>query len=301
MASQVPNHYAQEYATLLQLLLQQQGSVLLPGVTTKGGHKGEQASPVDQYGAIEALTVTGRYEPMPNIEAPTDRRWVLPTDKHVPQLLDNFDMLRLLIDPLSMYVQNAKNAIGRSYDSEILDKIFGTNQTGKTGTTSTSFGAGQTVSVQQGAASPTGLTVAKLRDAKRILRSRNVNFDKEQIYCAINAEAHDSLLAEYLLISAETNGGAAPLATDTIPQGWMGINWIHTELLTTGTDDQSGTSRQIPLWCKSGVYLGTWDEMTSTIDRRTDLTSIPWQSYVKATFGATRLEENKVVKIWARE
>jgi hypothetical protein len=300
MASQVPNHYAQQFANTVQLLLQQEGSVLMPGVTVSGGHKGEQASPVDQYAAIEALKVLGRYEPMPNIEAATDRRWVVPQDWHVPQLIDSFDLLRLLNDPKEKYVQNARNAIGRQYDIEILDKLFGTNLTGKSGTTSTTFPSTQVVSAIEGAASATNLTIAKIKKAKRILRANNVNFAKEQIYCAINAANQDSLLNEVQMISSDFNGGISPLAMDKIPDGFMGITWIHTELLTTGTDDQAGTSTQTPLWLKSRMYLGQWDAMTSEISQRNDLTGLPWQSYLKATFGATRLEEAGVVKIWTR-
>lgn len=299
MASQVPNHYGQQFASTVQLLLQQEGSVLMPGVTVGGGHKGEQASPVDQYGPIVADTVVQRYGPMPNTEAPTDRRWVVPIDKHVNQLLDSFDMLRLLVDPKSRLVENAKNAVGREIDIEVLSKIFGTNQTGKSGTTSTVFGTNQSVSVQQGAAAPVNLTIAKLKYGKRILRQNNVNFGKEEIYCAVNAANHDSLMSEFEYVSKDFNGGSSPLSTDTL-EGYLGVKFIHTELLGTGTDDQSGTSTMTPLWCKSGVYLGMWDDMKTEISQRNDLTSVPWQAYLKATFGATRLEENKVVRIWNR-
>jgi len=299
MPSQVPNHYGQQFASTVQLLLQQKGSVLMPGVTVGGGHKGEQASPVDQYAPIVADTVAQRYGPMPNTEPNNDRRWIVPIDKHVNQLLDSFDMLRLLVDPKSRYVENARNAVGRSIDEEILAKIFGTNQTGKSGTVATAFGTGQSVSVQQGAASPVNLTIAKLKHGKRLLRANNVNFGEEQIYCAVNAANHDSLMAEFEYISGDFNGGKSPLANDTL-ESYLGVSFIHTELLTTGTDDQSGTSTQTPLWCKSGVYLGMWDEMKTEISQRNDLTSIPWQAYLKATFGASRLEENKVVRIWNR-
>lgn len=299
MASQVPTHYGQQFASTVALLLQQKGSVLMPGVTVSGGHKGEQASPVDQYGPIQATTVVGRYNPMGNVEAPTFRRWVVPTDKELPQLLDTFDQLRLLVDPKSKYVENARNAIGRSMDEEIITRIFGTNQTGKSGTDSTAFGTNQSVSVQQGAAAPVNLTLAKLKYAKRLLRANNVNFGEEQIFCAINAANHDSLLAEIEVISSDFNGGKAPLVEDRLER-YLGINFIHTELLTTGTDDQSGTSTMVPLWCKSGVYMGSWDEMKTEISQRNDLSGVPWQAYLRATFGATRLEENKVVRIWAR-
>jgi hypothetical protein len=299
MASQVPTHYAQQFATTLQLLLQQKGSRLMEAVTVGGGHYGEQASPVDQYGAITANKVVGRYNPMPNTEAPTSRRWVTPTDYDLNQLIDSFDKLRLLVDPTSMYVKNAQNAIGRAMDEEILEKIFGNNQVGKSGTTTQAFGAGQTVSVIQGAASATNLTVAKLREAKRILRARNVDMASEEIYCIINAANHDALLAEVQVISSDFNGGKTPLVQDKVEQ-FLGVKFIHTELLPTGTDDQAGTSTQTPVFAKSGVYLGMWAEMQTDIDQRKDLQGLPYQAYVKATFGATRLEENKIVRIWTR-
>ena len=299
MASSVPNHYGQQFASTVQLLLQQKGSVLMRGVTVGGGHKGEQASPVDQYASIVADTVVTRYSPMPNTEAVASRRWVLPTDKHINQLLDSFDEHRLLVDPKSKYVENAKNAIGRAMDEEILTQCFGSNQTGKSGTTSQAFGTSQFVAVAHGAASAVNLTIAKLKEAKRILRSRNVNFGEEEIYCAVNAANHDSLMAEFEYISSDFNGGRAPLVDDSLEK-YLGVNFIHTELLTTGTDDGSGTSTQTPLWCKSGLYLGMWEDMKTEISQRNDLTSVPWQCYLKATFGATRLEENKVVRIWTR-
>lgn len=299
MASQVPNHYGQQFASTVQLLLQQEGSVLMPGVTVQGGFRGEQASPVDQYAPIVADTVNTRYSPMPNTEAATDRRWIVPVDKHVNQLLDSFDLLKLLIDPKSKYVENGKNAIGRAMDEEILSRIFGTNQTGKSGTTATAFGTTQSVSVQHGAAAPVNLTIAKVKRGKQILRANNVNFGKEQIYCAVNAANHDSMMAEFEYISGDFNGGSSPLTTDSL-ENYLGVNFIHTELLTTGTDDQSGTSTMTPMWCKSAVMLGIWDDMKTEISQRNDLTSVPWQAYLKATFGATRLEETKVVRIWNR-
>ena len=74
---------------------------------------------------------------------------------------------------------------------------------------------------------------------------------------------------------------------------FLGINFVHTELLTTGTDDQAGTSTQSPLWMKSGVYLGIWEDIYTSISQRHDLQSEPYQSYNKCTIGGTRLEEKK--------
>jgi hypothetical protein len=297
MASQIPVFYVSQFSSIIQLKLQQEGSVLRGCVMT-GTHVGSQASPVDQFGAVVGTKVVGRYNPMPRVDAPADRRWVFPQDYDLPQLLDSFDQLRLLIDPMSQMVANAVNAIGRNIDDEILAGLLGTNYTGNNGTTSTTLASTQVVGVNQGAASATNMSVAKLREGRRILMTNNLNMDKEELYCAMNATNIDSLLAETQVISSEFNDQKVLVNGKLVK--FLGVNIVHTELLTTGTDDQSGTSTAVPMWAKSGAYLGIWGDIQSSIDRRTDLQGIPLQAYVKGTFGGTRLEEKKVVKIWAR-
>lgn len=299
MASAIPVFYVQQFSTILQLKLQQEGSVLRSTVMN-GTHVGSQASPVDQFGAIVGNKVVGRYNPMARTDAPADRRWVFPQDYDLPQLLDTFDQLRLLIDPMSQMVTNAVYAIGRNMDDEIVSGLLGANFTGNNGTTSTTLPSGQVVGVNQGAASATNMTVAKLREGRRILMSNNMNLDKEELYCAMTATMIDNLLAETQVISSEFNDQKVLVQGKLVK--FLGVNIVHTELLSnqSGTDDQSGTSTPAPMWAKSGAYLGVWGDIQSSIDRRVDLHGVPLQAYVKGTFGGTRLEEKKVCKIWCR-
>lgn len=298
MAHPIEAHYVQQFSSTLTMLLQQEDSRLSSLVTTGGGHTGEQVSPVDQLGAISSNEVTGRFNPMSNIEVPTDRRWILPRDFDVPILLDKKDLLRMLVDPQGKYMAAAVAALNRRKDEVILQGMFGTNQTGKAGGTATSFDTtNQVVGVAHGAASATNLTVAKLKRALRILMANNVNMN-EQVYCAINAANHESLLNEPEIISGDYNSSLV-LVNGKV-SSFLGVNFVHTELLTTGTDDAAGTSTQLPLWVKSGVYMGTWEDIMSDISVRNDLQSLPIQVYAKATFGACRLEEKRIVKIWAR-
>lgn len=295
--SGIPLFYVEQFSSNIQLKLQQKGSRLSMAVMS-GNHVGSQASPVDQFGAINANKVTGRYQPISPTDAPTDRRWVFPQDYDLAQLLDSFDKLRLLIDPMSSYVTNSVYAMGRAKDQEILNGLLGANYTGNNGTTSVSVPSSQIVSVQQGAASATNLTVAKLRKAKQILMSNYVDLDADAIYMAINGVNHDSLLAEVQVISTEFND--KPVMVEGKIQRFLGIDFIHTELVSTGTDDQAGTSTALPVWAKSGAYAGIWMDMVTDVSQRKDLRSLPYQAYVMGTFGGTRLEEKKVVQVWAR-
>ncbi len=298
MSINLPSHFVSQFSSNIQLKLQQAGS-RLRGSVMSGSHVGKQASPVDQLGAIAASRVVGRFNPMGRVDAPTDRRWVFPVDYDLPQLIDSFDKLRLLTDPESSYVQNAVNALGRAMDEEILAGVFGTNKVGETGTTDQAFSTTNVVGVNFGAAGAVNLTFAKVKEAKRLLMAANVDVTKEELTLVVNATGHDSLLEEIQVTNADYNGGDAVLKEGIVTRV-LGMNVIHTELLTTATDDQSGTSTQMAVYCKSGVHLGIWSDLETNISKRNDLTSIPWQAYVKGTFGACRLEEAKLVKIWAR-
>ena len=109
----------------------------------------------------------------------------------------------------------------------------------------------------------------------------------------------DNLLAEVQVVSSDFNGGQPVLKEGRI-QRFLGIEFIHSERLGTGTDDQSGTSTPVYVWQKEGMHLGLWNDITTDVAQRKDLQGLPWQAYVYMTAGATRLEEKRVVKVWSR-
>jgi hypothetical protein len=274
-----------------------------------GTHVGSQASPVDQINPITANKVVARFASMPRVDALLARRWAFPVDYDLPQLIDSFDKLRLITDPTGFYVENAMYALGRAMDFEIINNFFGNSLTGVDGGTSTAFGttvysgtgspAGASiVGVDTGGSSGSSLNVAKLRAAKLILMQNEVDIGHDPIYCAITAKQHDALLQEVQVIDSDYNGGMPVMQEGRISR-FLGIDFIHTELLQTGTDDQSNAgSTAVPIWAKSGMYLGLWNDIQTRVAQRDDLQGVPWQAYCKGTFGATRLDENRVVKVW---
>ena len=292
MSVNLVNHFVQQYSTNIELLLQQQGSKLRDAVTI-GNYVGKAASPVDQIGKIEMQTVSSRFAAMGRVDAPTDRRWVYPSDFDLPQLIDSFDKLRLITDPQSAYVRNAVLAAGRKFDSLICAAFTGTAKTGETGATSTSFTAGNEVDVAVGGAN-SKLNVSKLREAKRLMMANHIDFDMEEAFIGITAADHDSLLGDIQVVSRDFNGGQAVLRDGKIME-YMGFKFIHCELIETAL---AGTNEvTLPVWVKSGMHLGLWNDIQNSVDQRADLQGKPWQLYTQMTAGATRLEENKVYAI----
>ena len=292
MSLNLPTHYVQQYSTNIALLLQQMGSKLR-GAVTVGSYTGKAASPVDQIGKIEMQAVTSRFAPMGRVDAPTDRRWVYPSDFDLPQLIDQFDKLRLITDPESSYVQNAVMAAGRQFDRLICAAFLGTAKTGEAGGTSTSFAAANEVDVAVGGAN-SKLNVAKLKEARKLMMANFVDLDMEQAYIGITAADHDALLGEIQVVSSDFNGGAPVLQNGKITS-FLGFNFIHCELIETA---MAGTNEvTLPVWVPSGMHLGIWGDVENSVSRRNDLQGEPWQLYTKLTAGATRIEENKVYAI----
>jgi hypothetical protein len=286
--------YAQEFATRTELLLQQKGSKLRPFVSM-GTHVGKQASPVDQLGAIEAQTPTGRFAPRGRVDAPVARRWVHPIDKDLPQLFDSFDKLRIISDPKSKYAENAANAIGRAYDYEIIRAALATSVTGETGTGSEAFDTTNfSIAANFQAAAATGLTVAKLIEARRMFEQAFVDVESDPLTLIISARQHANLLNQAQTQSRDFTD--RPSLVSGRVTSFLGFNIVVSEYLT-----KVGNDRYNIAFAKSGLYLGVWEEMVSKVSQRDDLSGQPWQHYVKTTFGGTRIEQGKVVRILATE
>jgi hypothetical protein len=69
----------------------------------------------------------------------------------------------------------------------------------------------------------------------------------------------------------------------------MGFSIVHTELV-------SATTAQVLCYHKSGIRLGIGRDIVTRIDKRFDV-SYADQVYAAFTAGATRVEEEKVVRI----
>lgn len=289
--------FVQTYSTNVMMLLQQQGS-RLRGAVQVMPLVGKAATVAEQFGNVAPVKNQGRHSDTPLISTPQDKRWIYPNDYDWADLIDQQDKLRMLIDPSSPYAMAGAWAMGRAQDDEILNAFFSAANTGENGTTSTTFPAGQVVANTVGATAATGLNVAKLRAAKKLLLQAEVDIDNVPLYVAVNAVQHDNMLNEAQAISLDYN--TKPVLVDGRITSFMGFQFIHSERTfgspscqLTGT--VAGTYR-IPCWAKTGVVLGMWNDVQSQVDRRPDKRN-SWQVYVTGTFGATRTEEKQVVEI----
>lgn len=290
MSNEITTANVQQYATNVELLLQQRGSRFRMAVNESAA-TGKAAVPVDQVGAVTAQKRTTRHGDTPLIETPHARPWCFPVDYEWADLIDNQDKLRTLIDPQSPYAQNAANAIRRAQDDEIITAFLAITKTGEDGTVDESFDTTN----QQIAHGSVGMTVAKLREAKKKFLAAEVDIDNDPLFCALSAEQHDDLLGETQAISLDYN--SRPVLVDGKITSFMGFNFIHSERLTVST---GATTRDCVAWAKSGMEICIWQDLLTRISERDDK-SYSTQVYAATTVGAVRKEAGKVVNILCSE
>lgn len=288
--------YTTQFSTNLELRLQQMGSKLR-GKVREGFHVGKQASPVNYLAPIALRAPAGRFSPKNRTDADFQRRWVFPADGEIDQLIDSFDELKTIVDPKSQYATNAAMAVGRGWDDAVIAAAFGTAQIGVDagGLSSETFASvitsnGVQVASTFGSAAASGLTVAKLIEAKRIFRHNHVDLESDPATLVIGSKQESDLLNQVQVVSTEFSD--KPVLVDGKVTRFMGFDIVVSERLSTAAN-----VRSVIAFVKSGLYLGMWKDMTNRVSIRNDLSGEPYDLYTATSFGATRLEPGRVIEV----
>lgn len=289
MSFQVTVATVQTYKANAEQLLQQMDSRLMGAVDVRSDYVGKAAKIVEQVGQVAMKKRTVRHGDVVPSNTPHDARWIHPEDYDIADYVDDQDKLRMLIDPTGLYAQNFKSAAMRQLDDLILNAHFATSYTGENGTTGITWAAfiaaNPTHSI---AAGGTGLTVAKLIDARTAFRKAEVP-DDEPLFMALTAEEEKDLLLEIQVVNTDYNDRA--VLVDGKVKSFMGFNFLHSERVLL-----SGTDRRIPAWAKSGIHCGIWSDVYTSVDKIATKGKT-WQIYTCLTANATRTQEKKVVEV----
>ncbi|BAI73182.1 hypothetical protein AZL_025440 [Azospirillum sp. B510] len=291
MSSQIPTHYQNTYQKNLELGLQQKTSKLEGCVRTE--NQSAERDFYDKIGPTEAEDVTERHADTKYANTKHDRRACTIIPATWSDLIDKFDKVQLVTDPTSAYTQNAIAALNRRKDRHILTAAIGTAFTGKEGTTPVAFPSSQIVAVnyvEGGSAANSGMTIGKLRKAREILGLAD-NDEDEDTYLALTETQITDLLKTTEVTSADYNSVQALVAgkIDT----FLGFKFkkVSPKLVV-----KASTTRKCVAWKKSGIVLAKGLEVQSKV---TELATKNYSTQVWACgmFGATRLDEEKVVEI----
>lgn len=282
MSIQITTAFVNQFGANIDLLSQQKDSRFM-GKVRMESQKGELGF-YEQIGATAAIQRSSRHADTPRVDTPHSRRAVSMNTFEWADFIDQADKVRMLIDPTSSYAKSAMMAMNRSRDDIIIEAALGNAKTGKNGDTLVAL-----PSTQKVAASASGLTLDKLREAAEILNGNDVDPDIAR-YMAVTSKQLTDLLsttevtnADYASVKALVDG-----KVDT----FMGFKFVHTQRLTT---DGSG-DRQVIAWAEDGLLLAQGSNNITRITERADK-SYSVQVFRSEDFGATRMEEDKVVEI----
>lgn len=299
MSENLPKLFTTQFSSLLKVKLGQETSQLR-GRVMEGSHTGKQASPVQYVSHVQAKTPQGRFAPLVPAQEDYVRRWVVPVDKEVgPSMIDSFDRLKTAIMPDSEYAAVHAAAVAREWDDRVIGSAFAaanlgdgnggstfTSETFNTGSTVT--GAGFQIPATLGSAAASGLTVAKMIEARRAFRKLQVPQTEPKTWIT-NSQGEADLLNQVQVVSTEFND--RPILTDGAVTRFLGFDIVYSERLIS-----DGTTRQnIPL-VKSGAYLGIWKDNETNVDRAVWLSGQPYQIYTMMSSGATRLEPGRLLQ-----
>lgn len=257
----------------------------------------------DRLGKATSQQITTRHGDTPHNEIEHSRRRNQVVGYDTNEYVDNQDKLRMIIDPKSGYAQAQAWALGRDMDNAIIDGLLGTAYSGKSGATSVTFGTGGSVIasstvavdyVETGAATNSNLTIAKLRRARYLLEANDAIRPGELVHVVGHPNQKQSLLRTTEVTNADYNTVRA--LVDGQINTFLGFNFIWTTLAKA----DSNSYRQVLVYPKSAGLLGVAENMSVKIDPRPDK-RYSYQVYSTATFGATRLWEERVIKILCSE
>ncbi len=291
----IETSFVTDYGTNVEELVQQKGSLLRPHVRIEN-FTGKGAAFIEQFGQVEAVLRTNRHADTPLNPTPYDRRWAFPHDLEIGELVDKQDLLRMLIDPISPIAMLHAFALGRSMDDEIIRAILSPNQTGEDGQTTVPLPPEQVIDFATGV----GMTVEYLRAVRKRMLEANVQLGMgmETITAVITPAQHDQLLAQTETTNSDYN------TTRTLVNGeidtFLGMNFVISNRTLGGVDYNGALTPVDPdaesaiFFTNTGVGLGIWDDIEARVSERDDK-SYATQIYAKSTFGATRLQEPKVV------
>lgn len=283
----INEHHVLQFTKNTELLLQQRQSRLM-GKTGTGTYTGDAAQVVLQFGDLEMTNNTNWTGDTPISNADHQQRWVLPGDKELGMFVAKEDEIRMLADPKSPYAEILRAAYARAYDRVIIDAAFANAKTGPyNAMVNTAFPTAQQIDM---ATAITGMTIDKLIQAREMLDEAETDeWDTRYIVCT--AQQISNLLGDTKVTSADYNNVKALVAGDV--DQFMGFTFVR---MSSTMLPVTAKTRSCIAYVKSGLHHGSWNGFNIRVDPRPDK-KYTWQIYGKASMGATRTQEKKVIKI----
>ena len=301
MAWTVDINFNQAYTRTLQHLYQSDPMQVRDAVRVEEGIVGKSYN-FERLGGVNMTAVNARHQDTPLTPMTHSRRRSNLADYAASELIDDLDKVKMLISPESDYTQNFLAAWHRRVARTVTAAALGNAQSIDNAEAATNVALPAAQVIANGG---TNMTVAKVRQARRILGNAGVPFS--DLWACVSWFAIEKLLSDTVVTSADFSSLNA-LASGGFPPGtrWMGFQWIvvpdadpddaSQTASTTSILPKTGNIRQCLFWHKSALGLAIGKDFSAEIDPRPDKMNST-QVLVKATLGAVRVLDFGVVEV----
>jgi hypothetical protein len=258
----------------VEMQLQQSKSVLEGCVTVQDDNGAEKVKVKDIVGNVLPQEGDERHGDTKYGNRSYDGVWIpKPNELYDADLIDNDDTLGTTLDLNGTVVMSCAATIQRAKDRRILEGFYGSIISGKEGTVTTPFPAGQQIAATVGGASGNQrFNVAKIRAATKLLAQNYVDISQER-WMVLTADDNDSLLQEIPVTSSDFKmsykGEVDEQGRVTSLLGWK-FAYLELDNPMLGTipalATDGGGLRRTPFWVKPGIRLNYWQRLRTMLD-----------------------------------
>lgn len=288
MAWSIPTAFVDQFSDTVRMLSGQRASRLRRTVQVDSDVTGESKSyDLLGLGADTANVVVTRHGDTPLNDQEHTRRWLYPINYDVADLIDRPDRAKMLIDPTSAYVRNHAGTMGRTMDETIIAAFDADVKTGRDASGTSTFPASQ--SIPHGSS---GLTLAKLITAREILDAADIDEETPR-YFVVTARQITNLLGDDKLTSADYAAVKALVGGQI--DSFMGFQFVRCQRLKV-----TGGVRTCFAYTGDAIVFGVQQEPMTVASERPDKRHA-WQIYTSGAWGAVRLDDKRVVRVFCTE
>ncbi len=295
MSDALTTYFETEYSKNWEMLAQQTDSRLGAAVTpTTITGKRRKFNQLDVGSMSE---VTERKGDTPDGDSTGQSYWLYRRKFERVIVFDEDDEVQLgtIALPNSEEVQSMTASSNRTKDDVIIQAFDATRYIGENGTTSDSFLAAMSIAVDyvaSGSTANSGLTLAKIARAKKLLDEQEVE-DGERYFVHAAQQLQDMLLVDKM--TSEDYASVKALVDGKIDR-FLGFKFIRSERLSRNT---STDVRTCFAWHKSGIKFAEGG-------RNVHMDVLPAKRHcqqIRGVYrcGAVRTQNEKVVRIYTDE
>lgn len=284
MAVTIDNVFIEEFTENLISLSQQRPSLLRPYVMEVAA-SGEGYN-WDRIGPMDAVAKTTRATATPVGDAPFSRRKSIPATVHLGDLVEEAEIVQMLPDPKSAIARELAYGMNRAYDDEIISAAVGDSRDGDG--VAVTLPAGQSID-----SNTVDLSFDLITQVNEKFMANNIDPDVPKIWTISPAQARQ-LLKISEVNNIDTNA-VRPLVAGK-PVHFMGFDWLVSTRLQAGAKATGSLSSKTFAMTYDAIGLQVNNPLKARVQEDPSV-SFAWRVYCEATFGAIRVEDEKLVVV----